>query len=145
MDEQAELQRTLIHLHQTAVEDLAQGYDRASILRKFSGMGIDPALSLAIIGNVENDAPLIIQGRLRVRARLDDYLRRGVGFVGLGALASWISYSVTAPGGTYIIWTGAIIVGLSYVTGSLQGMLRLSRNPATLPPATNAPAEDETP
>ncbi len=63
-----------------------------------------------IVPNISNDN---INNLPKIKAREEavQTILKGLGGMILGGIITWVSYSMTGPGGTYFVTTGIILVG----------------------------------
>jgi hypothetical protein len=87
----------------------SQGHSSQSIQRALCELGMLPKTAATMVAQVRGHRSRAARanGSVRVLA--------GIGAMGIGALATYVSYALAAPGGTYLVATGAMVVGVYQV------------------------------
>jgi uncharacterized membrane protein len=120
INEREELRRALIAY---AVEQFAEGKTRAAVVQDLKAKGITPSVAGAIAD---------IAGRSKVRhTRTILHIGFGLLLLAIGVVLSLESYRSAEPGGSYVVTTGLILVGLYPILEGVAPLLPWSKSGIT--------------
>lgn len=100
-----------------AAVSLAQGQSRDAVREELMRQGIPLEAATQII----NQASSLKQEAFRQKG--SEMFFQGIGWMVLGAIITGFTYSMAAPGGTFVVTTGLFVVGGIYIIAGIFRMI----------------------
>jgi len=94
-------------------------------IKYFTKNGMSPELSSVLVKKAKSAMEKYLnspQGRKRVAKRYRNYMIWGACILAFGLLITIVTYSLSGPGGTFIIGYGGIIFGPVYLIIGIRGL-----------------------